>query len=144
MSNSNNNNHKRSTTICNYCNCIVLYLQQGSCVTTNSFGCTLNGCCNSNSICKLPCVPSSSATFAPTSSPSFSTCLCNWSTAGLKTNSDCCPGLEYNVYNGWSQCRGKYDTFKWDCIDSALNIIIQSSYFYRATKSTKWKLHWSW
>lgn len=88
-------------------------LQQGSCVTTNGFGCTLNGCCNpaaqcgSNSICTLPCVPSSSATFAPTSSPTFSTCLCNWSTAGCKTNSDCCPGLECNVYNGWSICRGK-------------------------------------
>ena len=34
-------------------------------------------------------------------------CMCIWSTAGCQTNSDCCAGLQCNVYNYWSQCVGK-------------------------------------
>ena len=36
----------------------------------------------------------------------LSSCLCNW-VVGCASDSDCCPGLQCNLFNGWSQCLGK-------------------------------------
>ena len=73
------------------------------------------GCCNpaavcgSDNTCRLPCVPESRITVVPTTmpTPSVSPCMCLYSTSGCETNSDCCPGLQCNVYSGWSQCLGE-------------------------------------
>ena len=43
-----------------------------------------------------------------------SSCMCLYSTAGCETNSDCCPGLQCNVYSGWSQCLGEDHSY-WIC-----------------------------
>ena len=43
----------------------------------------------------------------------LSNCMCNW-VVGCSTDNDCCPGLQCNVYQYWSQCVGKnsfYNSF---------------------------------
>jgi len=59
----------------------------------------------------------------------LSNCLCNW-VVGCASDSDCCPGLQCNLFNGWSQCLGKSMTtfFSLMCIECLILLLF---YFNR-------------